>query len=251
MAEILLTILIAAATGFSAGMFGIGGSVIASPLLDLALGLPAIVALATPLPSAIVSAASGSLKYTASGMIDFRLAELTVLTAVPFGVASSSATVYIEGEYLIIAKAGLLIYLGWRYLYPWKKIRENGGRHRSSVWLPLAVGAAAGIISGLLAVGGGVVFVAAFNKLLRMPMKQSVATSLLCVGVAALANSLTHLSHGHIDPETALMLMIMAWPFAIIGAQKAIDLKNQTLERTFGWAMIAFAAYFIIYQLIS
>jgi hypothetical protein len=251
MPDIIITIFIAAATGFSAGMFGIGGSVIATPLLDLALGMPAIVALATPLPSAIVSAASGSLKYASSGMVDFPLAGWTVLTAIPFGVAASTASAFVGGEYLIVAKAGLLIFLGIRYLNPSKKSAGEKQPGKPGVILMLLIGAMAGVVSGILAVGGGVVFVTAFNKLLKMRMKRSVATSLFCVGIVAVANSLTHLSHGHIDPEAAFVLMIMAWPFALIGARYAIDMKNRTLERAFGWTMIVFAVYFIIYQLIS
>lgn len=233
MPEIFLTILIAAATGFTAGMFGIGGSVVA-----------------TPLPSAIISAGAGSLRYMWAGMVDFRMAGIAIAAAIPFGMAASWASGIIGGEILIVAKAGLLVFLGIRFLYIPKKSKKSENQSGGILTLILP-GMLAGIISGLLAVGGGVVLVTAFNKLSGLEMKRAVATSLFCVGALALVNSLVHLSSGHIDPEIALVMMLLAWPFAIIGARFAMDMKNRALELAFGWAMIAFAVYFILYQIID
>ena len=48
---LLLPILIGLFIGLTAGMFGIGGALMATPLLKLFVGLPSVLALATPLPA--------------------------------------------------------------------------------------------------------------------------------------------------------------------------------------------------------
>ena len=48
------------------------------------------------------------------------------------------------------------------------------------------VGAAAGGLSGLLGIGGGILMVPGFTEIVGMPIKRAIATSLVCVGVFAI-----------------------------------------------------------------
>src|SRR5258708_12075577 len=74
--------LIGAAVGALGGMFGTGGSAVATPLLHLA-GVPALVAVASPLPAAIPSTAVAARAYPREGMIDRRVLRRTALFGVP------------------------------------------------------------------------------------------------------------------------------------------------------------------------
>jgi uncharacterized membrane protein YfcA len=115
MEEVLLTIFTGILTGLSSGMFGIGGSVVATPILKLALGIPAIIALATPIPAAIPSAASGSYMYYKNNLINFKLAGSVLITAIPFSWLGSWSTQYVDGTILIVAKALFLAFLGLKF----------------------------------------------------------------------------------------------------------------------------------------
>ena len=53
-------------------------------------------------------------------------------------------------------------------------------------WCYALIGAAAGALSGLLGVGGGILMVPAFQGWLRMGLKETIATSLACVGLLAI-----------------------------------------------------------------
>ncbi len=62
-------LLIGAGVGFLSGAFGKGGSAVSTPLLH-ALGVPAIVAIASPLPATIPSTLLASRGYARAGHVD-------------------------------------------------------------------------------------------------------------------------------------------------------------------------------------
>jgi len=80
------------------------------------------------------------------------------------------------------------------------------------------VGAVAGLLSGLLGVGGGIVMVPGFTELLGMPLKSAVSTSLACVGLFAIPGTITHAALGGIDWRFALLLAVGVVPGARVGA---------------------------------
>ena len=63
------------------------------------------------------------------------------------------------------------------------------------------------MLSGLLGVGGGILMVPAFQGWLRMGLKETIATSLACVGLLAIPGTITHTLKHHIDWTFALPLV--------------------------------------------
>jgi uncharacterized protein len=94
----------------------------------------------------------------------------------------------------------------------------------------VAVGGAAGGLSGLLGVGGGIVMVPGFTEVLGMPIKRAIATSLVCVGVFAVPGSITHALLGDIDWRFALLLAVAVVPGARLGATMAIRADDRRLQ---------------------
>jgi uncharacterized membrane protein YfcA len=92
------------------------------------------------------------------------------------------------------------------------------------------VGVAAGMLSGLLGVGGGTILLPAFLQLLRMPTKEAVATSLACVGILALPSTITHAILGTIDWRFAVLLAAGVIPGARLGAALAIRAEARRLR---------------------
>ena len=75
------------------------------------------------------------------------------------------------------------------------------------MWRLAIIGIAAGGLSGLLGVGGGILMVPAFSAWLRLPLKETIATSLACVGIFAIPGTITHALLGHIDWAYAIPLV--------------------------------------------
>lgn len=240
----LTLLLISAITGISSGMFGIGGSVIASPLLLLLTDISPNAALSTPLPVAFSSAISGSILYIKEKLVDFKLSILTILFALPFSTLGSYLTTTIDVYWLLAAKAMFLLILGIRFfLSKEKKYQPNENRKILNI---AYTGALAGFIAGILALGGGIVFVTAYIKLLKIDLKTAIATSLFNVGILALINSIEHYLLGSINIHISIIMMVLVVPFAFLGAFTSVRLKNKTLTFTFGILLIIFAIYTMI-----
>jgi hypothetical protein len=96
------------------------------------------------------------------------------------------------------------------------------------------VGSMAGLLSGLLGIGGGVVMVPAFRSLLDLPIKRAIATSLVCVGCFAVPGTLTHAANDDIDWSFAFWLAVGVVPGAALGARAAIRADDHRLRVVFG-----------------
>jgi uncharacterized membrane protein YfcA len=66
----------------------------------------------------------------------------------------------------------------------------------------------AGMLSGMLGVGGGVIQVPAMNLLMRVPVKAAAGTSSFMVGITAIATAFVYYSREKIDPTVVVPAMI-------------------------------------------
>src|SRR5262245_43670407 len=107
--------LIGAFVGFLGGVFGKGGSAIATPLLHL-VGIPAIVAVASPLPATIPAMLAASYAYWRERFIDWHLFAWTVAIGVPATAAGAYATRWITGDALVVVTELVVTALGIRFL---------------------------------------------------------------------------------------------------------------------------------------
>lgn len=79
------------------------------------------------------------------------------------------------------------------------------------------IGTIAGVISSLFGIGGGIIFVPAFNLIMKLDLRKSIGTSLSCIVPTAIVSAATHYTHAteSFDWESAIILSI----FAIISSQ--------------------------------
>ncbi len=243
---LVVHVLIGISIGLSSGLFGIGGALVATPLLKLFGGLSALLALASPLPASIPSALSGSWAYYKKSLINFRVVGIVLASAIPLNLIGSYASHYVQSDLLMIATAAVMMYVAITFVVRAWLLKEQAEQSLRLSVLPLVVvGIITGIFSGLLAVGGGIVMVPAFVRIVRMPLKTALATSLFCVAGLALPGTLVHSSLGHVDWNVALVLALSSIPFSFLGARLALKLRNQLLERIYGLFMLCFASYFL------
>jgi uncharacterized membrane protein YfcA len=242
--------------------FGVGGATISTPGIR-ALGASAFVAVGTTLPSIIPSAVSGTLRYMREGLVDWEV----VKWAAPVGVATSilgsllSHVVPANGHWLMIATALLLGATAWRMRKPPPRpaVEEAEAEsefeavgavkqhtfHRSAAAVA-GVGAVAGTLSGLLGIGGGIVMVPGFNQFVGLRLKETIATSLVCVGIFAIPGMVTHAFLGDIDWRFAILLAIGVIPGARIGAVLAIRADRLVLRRVVALFLLTIAVLYLI-----
>ncbi|MCS6809353.1 MAG: sulfite exporter TauE/SafE family protein [Bacteroidota bacterium] len=245
MMPILIICVIGGSIGLSAGLFGIGGALIATPLLKMLAGLEPMLALATPLPAALPSALSGTYAYYRERLIRFELIPPILFGAVPANVVGTLLTKHAGGNSMMLYTGAFMLLVGSTFFIRGWLLREAEEQEHVQTYSLIATGIAAGFLSGFLAIGGGLVMVPAFVRLNRMKFKQATATSMFCVAVLSIPATVGHAFLGHIDWSTAGLLALCSTPMAFLGARLAIVLRNQTLERIYGTCMIVFACYFL------
>jgi len=240
---------IGAVVGLSSGLFGIGGALLSTPLLRIFLALPPLLALGTPIPVAIPSAVAGAVAYSRKKLVHWHVARMTLLVGIPANVFGAYATEWVSGQLLMILTAVFLFGTGAMFFIRGWILRGRGEQEPNVTTINVLVtGMIAGFLSGFLAIGGGIVMVPAFVRLLRLPLKQALATSLLCVAGFAIPSTITHFLLQHIDPVIAGLLAAIVIPFGYWGARIAIRLRNQVLERIYGTTILLFALYFLYTQ---
>jgi uncharacterized membrane protein YfcA len=231
--------------GFLAGLFGKGGSAIATPLLHAA-GVPAIVAVAAPLPATIPSTAVAFSAYRRSHLVDPQVVRWSIAVGVPATIAGALATRWISGSFLITVTDVLVAGLGIRFLLrpgePREIVREpRGYRTRLAV-----VAAVAGLLAGLLANSGGFLLAPLYLAVLRMPLKQAFACSLGVAAVLAVPGTLVHWALGHIDWSVVAVFAATSVPLSYVGARVALRSRPARLERIYGAALASVGVGFLL-----
>jgi uncharacterized membrane protein YfcA len=248
---VLLTLIVGFGTGVLSAMFGVGGAVASTPAIR-ALGATPLEAVGSTLPSILPSAITGTLRYRKEGLVHARIAMWTagagILASV--GGALLAEEVPGDGHPLMILTAVLVGVSAYRLAQPagvpeTVAEREAEGetdagpgaiRHptesvvRDEPWRLACIGIAAGGLSGLLGIGGGVFMVPAFTGWVRLPIKEALATSLACVGVLAIPGMITHAFLGNIDWLFAIPLCIGVVPGANFGAKLTIRSSDRTMR---------------------
>ncbi len=239
-----------AGIGLLLGLFGVGGSSVATPVLAL-LGVPGLVAVASPLPATIPAAMLTAVPYLRSGDARPKAASWTLLGAVPATIVGALLSDVVGGSALLVASGVVLVVVGLRVVRPiHESTREEGTARRMNRPLLAASAAAVGLFTGLLANGGGFLLMPLYLLVFGLHMRQAVGTSLLVIAALSVPTLFTHLALGHIDWAVSAALAAGLLPGGFLGGHLAQHIHGPTLQRAFGWFLIAFGVLFTIYRLI-
>jgi len=235
------TVIITIAAGVGAGalgsVLGLGGGVFLVPVLNKVVGLPFLTAATVSLFSVVGTSTSVSMLTANKGLLNLRLG-VVLLVASVFGAMSSaqalalgwistSASQRIFGGTALFISVVMLQRLDRRNVIadPTASIGILGGRFHENESggmvsyrvrrLPLAVASAgaAGIVSTLAGVGGGILIVPALNSWCGVPLRAAAATSAFMIGVTAVPGVVSHYRLGHLtdfDLVAATVLGVLA-----------------------------------------
>ncbi len=103
------------------------------------------------------------------------------------------------------------------------------------------IGIVAGTLGGLLGVGGGVVMVPAFLRLLGMPAREAVGTSMAVILFTALVAAGRHYQLGHVNPRIVAVVAGTAMAGGWLGATLTSRLPDRQLRILFALFLMAVA----------
>jgi len=248
--EAILAVLVGLAAGVLSGLFGVGGGIVMTPGLTALAGVAPIIAVATPLPVILPTAAVGAFTYHRAGEVDIRAAAWISLTGSAASALGALLTESINPRLLLAVTAALLA---------WQSIQILRGRSRAATldeqpiaaWTLAPVGVAAGLLSGLLGIGGGLVIVPALVGMLGVPLKRALGTSLVAVIVLVIPGTVVHAALGNIDWAAALFLVVGSLPGARLGARVGLGAKERTLRLMVGSFLAVVAVVYGIQQVVQ
>ena len=210
--------------------------------------MPALAALASPLPATIPSTLVAGRTYSRAGHIDRRVLRIGVLVGVPTTIVGAILTRWIPGGPLILVADVLVLVLGLRVLLNASHDEdESTANMRTGVAWIIAIAGAVGFVSGLLGNSGGFMLAPLFINGLRMPVRRALGTSLLLSACIAVPGTIVHAWLGHIDWSLTIAFGLAAIPLAGMGAQLAQRLKARSLTLAFGTTLTTLAGGLLLF----
>ncbi|MDD5457993.1 MAG: sulfite exporter TauE/SafE family protein, partial [Phycisphaerae bacterium] len=220
--------IIAVFVGFLTGIFGVGGGFLMTPTLMILIGVPGEIAVGTGLATILVSSSVGLWKRRGTGTVDVKLAVMLgvgSVVGVIIGILAikrlktmNNIIVFTREQnpmqFILLCLFFLLLTLitvfllydilkkskTERHIGIFTKIATPPFIHFDSLdeprisTLPIEIlGLSAGILTGLLGIGGGIVVIPALIYLVGQRASKAVGTSLLLVWISSLAGVSLHL----------------------------------------------------------
>lgn len=237
--------LIGLGVGFLGGLFGKGGSAIATPLL-FAVGVPPIVAVASPLPATIPSTIVAAEAYRKAGLVKWRTIRLSLVAGIPATIVGAVSTRWIDGSALVTATEVIIIGIGIRLLIAPSEEAAERTTENPDAWRLIGVGALVGFAAGLLANSGGFLLAPLYLTVARLPIKSALGESLAVSAVLAVPGTLIHAFLGHIDWTVTLVVATTSIPASRAGAMVALRTASDRLERIYGLALVVLGGGLLI-----
>lgn len=238
-AHLLLgVLLIGAGAGFLSGAFGKGGAAISTPLLH-AIGVPAMAAIASPLPATFPAALLAGRRYARAGYLDRRVVRIGLRVGVPLTALGALLTLWIPGGPLVLATDVILLVLAVRILLRVDETASDPDDEPGPVSGPrtVAVVGVVAVIAGVLGNGGGFLFAPLFMNVLGMPVRRALGTSLILSAVLAIPGTIVHAWLGNIDWSLTLAFGVASVPFATLGAATALRMRQRSLTFAYGFGI--------------
>ncbi|TVR15419.1 MAG: sulfite exporter TauE/SafE family protein [Balneolaceae bacterium] len=249
----LLLILLGILAGVVAGLFGLGGGVLFTPILFLlfsaqSLPEPAIWAIATSLFCTFTASVSSSIQQR--NQRNFYWKEgLTVGLLGSIGVYAGRrvvlSEVYTEEVFVVIFSVLMLIVASLFYQRGQKRDVDETEKVKGGFLPFTATGSLGGFVASLAGVGGGVVMVPAMNLILKLKMAKAVSISSLAIVFISLSGwlqyaflagnpaEITDFKIGYVDFGTGLPLIFGAFIGGFLGVRIGKKVPQRILQLGF------------------
>jgi len=235
--------------GFTLGLVGGGGSILAVPLMVYLVGVPSPhIAIGTSALAVAANAAANLVPHARAGNVKWRCAGMYAAAGVAGAWIGSSIGKAFDGQKLLFLFALLMIVVGALML----KGRDTLGNpnvrlNRENAPRIVSFGAVTGLFSGFFGIGGGFLIVPGLIASTGMPMLNAVGSSLVAVSAFGLTTSVNYARSGLIDWPLAAVFIAGGVGGGIIGAMAAKRMSGRKglLNTVFAVLIFTVAAYML------
>ena len=235
--------------GYTLGLVGGGGSILAVPMMVYLVGVSnPHIAIGTSAFAVAANAFTGLLHHARAHTVKWRCGALYAAAGVVGAVAGSSLGKAVNGQKLLFLFALLMVGIGVIMLH---RRNDKGveGAECDSENAPkvLGFGLATGVLSGFFGIGGGFLIVPGLIASTRMPMLNAVGTSLVAVTAFGLTTALNYAVSGLVEWDLAFIFILGGLLGGMLGTASAQRLaaSRGLLTKVFAGLIFAVALYMI------
>ena len=259
----LILLLAAYCAGLLGSLTGLGGGVVVIPVLTLGFGIDFHYAVGAALVASIATSSGSGSAYVKEGITNIRLGMFLEIATTIGAVCGAAVAIYLNNN-IIAVIYGCVLFLtaamqqrrksdhdgvvgseAARRLKLFGTWPQKDGTVKSyqlrHVGGGFGVMYVAGVLSGILGIGSGVLKVLAMDAMMKVPFKVSTTTSNFMMGVTACASAVIYVQRGVIAPGIACPVMIGVLFGALTGARLLKRLNVSVLRQIFCIAIVLVA----------
>lgn len=263
----LILLLAAYCAGLLGSLTGLGGGVVVIPVLTLGFGVDFHYAIGAALVASIATSSGSGSAYVKEGITNIRLGMFLEIATTIGAVCGAAVAIYLNNNIIAVIygcvllltaamqqrrksdHAGVVGSEAARRLKLFGTWPQKDGTVKAyelkNVGGGFGVMYIAGVLSGILGIGSGVLKVLAMDAMMKVPFKVSTTTSNFMMGVTACASAVIYVQRGIIEPGIACPVMIGVLFGALTGARLLKRMDVRVLRQIFCVAILLVAVNMI------
>ena len=235
--------------GFSLGLVGGGGSILAVPLMVYLVGVAnPHLAIGTSAIAVAANAGFNLANHAKAGNVKWPCASVFAVAGIAGALGGSTLGKMLDGQKLLLVFALLMLVVGVLML----RTRAGDGNlavrlGRDNFPALLGLGLATGALSGFFGVGGGFLIVPALMLATGMPILNAIGSSLVSVTAFGLTTATNYAFSGLVDWELAIVFLAGGAIGGLLGARLAKQLADRrgALNNVFAGLIFVVATYML------
>jgi len=235
--------------GFSLGLVGGGGSILAVPLMVYVVGVPdAHVAIGTSAVAVAANAAMNLSNHARGGTVRWSCALIFAAAGVAGAFTGSIAGKMVDGQKLLALFALLMLVIAVLMLKTRSRVGLPDARMTwTNTPAVLALGLWTGTLAGFFGIGGGFLIVPALMLATGMSIMNAISSSLVAVTAFGLTTAASYAWSGLISWNLAGLFVAGGIAGGLIGTRSARALADRrgALNIVFAVVIIAVALYML------
>ncbi|HYA55402.1 MAG TPA: sulfite exporter TauE/SafE family protein [Nitrososphaerales archaeon] len=267
---VILMFFVSIFAGVFGSIVGLGGGIVVIPVLTILLGVDIHFAIGASIVAIIGTSSGSASTYVRDKVTNLRVGMFLELASTSGAITGAAVAAYtnsaaletIFGSILLISLVPMVMKIGEdipkspelrgvsKRLGLAGSYTESDGRvvnYNSTRPIEgLAGTAVAGVLSGLLGIGGGAFKVLSMDLAMKLPMKVSTTTSNFMIGVTAAASAGIYFARGDVDPVIVAPVALGILIGAAIGARILLRSRNTTVRKFFALVLAVAAIEMIL-----
>lgn len=248
-------------------MLGLGGGVFIVPLFTLWLGVDPKIAIGASAVCVVTNSVVGSRRHLDNRYVNFRLAMILQSTTAAGAIIGAFIALAIDASFLKALLGLLLLYAAFsmvkgsklaipsmpqdtpdpmNLMYDYQEGTNTVRYVPQRLDVGLGASGFAGVLSGMLGIGGGLVQVPVMNLIMKIPLRAAAGTSSFMVGMTSVATAAVFYTNGMIDPKVTAPAMVGVLLGSSFGSALTKRVRTQQLVAVFVTIMVALSLSMIL-----